>query len=360
MKKAILTILIVFSLFFMKINAFAGTTTCKYSLSNVSRKVVSFNDYGVGILNNSGQSEITDTNDHNLVMTLTDPANGSVDTLNGVVSFSIEGNKFSLENSAYSFVKSKTYDIYYYKINGDYVAALNNLKKCPQLGVLFHEVSSNKYVISNITIDTAGSNVSDLVNVYNINLSCANSKKILCYYGAEENNTQSDKIASSYEILASSNAMGLYKMINTTSSVTYDKNYIQIKDFVCNTGYWCPSTSYFILNTNNSTSSPASHKVTIVDNNYEVKSLKLTHSYAIPGNVYFMKVSLYDAEKNSGKSGNPEKNNNSGNNSGQSGTENPQYQGTEAFVKDCDKNPNSDKCKNALSNPNETKKVFSL
>lgn len=350
MKKTILAFLIVFSFFFMRFNVFADTKTCKYSLSNVSRKVVGFDDYGKAYLN-SGQSEITDKNDHNLVMKITDPADGTVSNLANHVKFSIEGKKFSLDNSMFSHDLTKTYDIYYYKVNGGYAPALTSLKECPQLGILYHQKSSDKYVITNITIDTAGSNISDLVRVYKVGYSCTKAKKLLCYY------SNGSSIYTSYEILASKNSVGLYKLVNTAKSDTaaYDKDFVNISDFKCNGGYSCPATTYYVADIAAGKNYPASFRVASASSR-SVEQVKYSNSYSIPGSIYFMKVSLYDAKTNSGKSGNPEKNGGStGSDPSFNGTP---YQGTESFQKDCDKNPNSEKCKNLLSTA--SKKTFAF
>lgn len=346
MKKILLVFFTFLSFFVVKNNVFAATTTCKYSLSNVSRQVVAFDDYGNAYLDKRAQSEISDSNDHNLVMTIVDPTNVNIPNLGGYVSFSIEGSKFTLANAAAGHDLTKTYDIYYYKVNNEYSAAINALKSCPQLGVLFEETSSNKYTITNITANTTGSNVSDLVKVYKMGYGCTNAKKLLCYYGSPENNYQTDKIASSYEILASQGNMGLYKLTSTISKTTSNSSAIRVSDFECKDSkgtYYCPPTTYFVEQSTDGKTYPASFKVTGSD---EVKTLQFVTSYALSNTPYFMKVSLYDPEKNSGKSGNPNKVNNSGSN-GENGS---WIDSAAAFTKPCDLNPDSELCKQLLSN----------
>lgn len=360
MKRIYLLFLALLTFFFMKNNTFAATTTCKYSLSNVSRQVVAFDDYGNAYLDKRAQSEISDSNDHNLVMTIVDPTNVNIPNLGGYVSFSIEGSKFTLANAAAGHDLTKTYDIYYYKVNNEYSAAINALKSCPQLGVLFEETSSNKYTITNITANTTGLNVSDLVKVYKMGYGCTNAKKLLCYYGSPENNYQTDKIASSYEILASQGNMGLYKLTSTISKTTSNSSAIRVSDFECKDSkgtYYCPPTTYFVEQSTDGKTYPASFKVTGSD---EVKTLQFVTSYALSNTPYFMKVSLYDPDKNSGKSGNPDKNKNgTTTNNGSSNNSNWVDNGV-AFSNNCDLNPSSEACRNLLSNKNSTKKLFSF
>lgn len=353
MKKSILFLLVLFTFFFMKNNALAETKVCKYSLSNVSRRVVGFDDTGKGILNSGSPSEISDKNDHNLVMTITDPSDGTVSNLANHVKFTIEGKKFTLDNSMFSHDLTKTYDIYYYKVNGGYAPALTSLKECPQLGVLYHEVSSSKYVITNITINTTGSNINDLVRVYKVGYSCTKATKLLCYYSDGAN------IHSSYEVLTSKNSVGLYKLVNPSSEVAYNNDFVNFNDFKCSSGYSCPINTYLVTDTSIAKTIPATFKP--ADTKYRSsKVLKYSNSYSIPGSIYFMKVSLYNAETNSGKSGNPEKNNNSGTSNGNGGSEGGStYQGTEAMTHDCDKNPTSAACKNALTDSDKDS-IFSF
>ena len=356
MKKTIVAFLIAFSFLFMKNNVFADTVTCKYSLSNVSRKIVAFDNYGKAFLNSGAQSEITDKTDQNLVMTITDPADGVVSNLGYHIKFSVEGSKFTLVNAATSHDLTKTYDIYYYKVNGEYAQALTALKQCPQLGVLFEENGTNKYKITNISANSTGSNIADLVRVYKAGYSCVKPTKLLCYYSSNDQN----QVAVSYEILANKDQMGLYKMINSSSSVTYDKNDIRLDDFKCSSGYYCPPSTYYVISGNANISSPATYEVPIntsIDPSSSVKKVQYVNSYAISSTPYFMKVSLYDPEKNSGKSGNPEKNNtNTKNNNGNS----KWIDNAAAFTKPCDVDPDSAACRGVLSTDLTPRGTFSF
>ncbi|MBR5662910.1 MAG: hypothetical protein IKX00_04635 [Bacilli bacterium] len=309
MKKKSLLLIMIFSFFFMKNNVFAETKTCKYSLSNVMRNVVSFDDYGKASFA-SGSSQLTDTKDQNLVMTITDPVN-EVNSLTTNVTFSIEGSKFSIDKVTGGYNVTGPFDIYNYTVNGSKKSAIEKLKECPQLGILYNETSSDKYKITNITLNTAGSNIDSLVSKsYTVSAnSCYKTGKLMCYYGDEENNYHGDKLAINYEVIAKSGTMGLYKMIATAFEVVPYINSeqvnsnIRIQDFKCkNGGYCCTSKTYYTYNDVKDTVMPITYEVHTA---FETRSIPLYRAYHIDGNIYFSAVSLYDKETNSGSSGNP-------------------------------------------------------
>ena len=125
MKRFCLVFLAIFSFFFMKNNIFAETTTttCKYSIINVTRKPVQFNSNG-SINLASGDSRLESKTDNNLIVTITIPDDTSHITNRNMVALSIEGDKFGP-------LAVKDYDIY--------SASVNTLKTCPALGMLFSE-----------------------------------------------------------------------------------------------------------------------------------------------------------------------------------------------------------------------------
>ena len=111
MKKFLFIIMLLFSFFFMKNSVFAETKTCKYSLSWVTRSVVSFDDYGKAKLETK-TSQIADFKDQNLIMTITDPSDGNINSLTMNLTFSTEGGKFSIDTVKGGYNADGPYDIY--------------------------------------------------------------------------------------------------------------------------------------------------------------------------------------------------------------------------------------------------------
>lgn len=308
MKRFCLVFIALISFFFIENKAFADTT-CKYSLSNVMRKVIQFDADGTVKFASGAQSQLTDTKDYNLIMTVKAlPNNTSPSSVNGLkdyLSFKVEGTKFNLTTNNFS--------IYNYRVNGSSMDAYNALVKCPSIGIVFDQPNPNsdKYTIDNITANTnpSSSDVENLTSVYSKSAGhSSSSKRIICVYGSTS--SQPFKAEINLEMNGSNNTKTVFR-IKTGSNPPYQasasKNVFRINDYnpaPAVSGvrtYHCGEYGYFDFTDNNEIY-PTSYKIS---NN--TRQLPLVKAYHVPSSgIYYSKISLYDANTNSGASGNPE------------------------------------------------------
>lgn len=293
MKRFCLVFLAIFSFFFMKNNIFAETTTttCKYSIINVTRKPVQFNSNG-SINLASGDSRLESKTDNNLIVTITIPDDTSHITNRNMVALSIEGDKFGP-------LAVKDYDIY--------STSVNTLKTCPALGMLFSE-KNGKFYIENITTSKNPDNTKlvSLLNVFR-GANCSDSEKIVCYY-AENNSTQSawdsnsaDNKQTAYVQLSPNKITDSSVILSSTKfSVQNTKQYIDYNNFVCADGKYKCKEKFFYIKYSDNRLVPTSYEN---HPGYDVHTMSLTGYYHVPSRLYFSEINLYDAKTNSGASG---------------------------------------------------------
>lgn len=309
MKRIYLLFLALLTFFFMKNNTFADTT-CKYSLSNVMRSVIQFNADGTVQFAGGAQSQLSDTKDYNLIMTIKNISSSATpNTLNALklkdyVSFSFEGDKFDLALNSLS--------IYNYTVNGSAYNAYLALTKCPSIGIVFHQKTNNsdKYTIDNITSVTKPSN-SDLPNLVKVYSKDANgtssSKRIICVYGSITEQPYQAEI--NLEINGETSSKTVFR-IKTGSNAPYQaaasRNVFRINDYnpaPAVSGvktYGCNSYGYFDISDDGEIY-PVSYK----DKN-DTRQLAFVKSYHLPtSSIFYANISLYDPNTNSGASGNP-------------------------------------------------------
>lgn len=298
MKKYFLTILIIFTFFFMSNNVSADTTTCKYSLSNMTRKVVQFNSDGTVQFASGAASMTTAKTDYNLIMEVSDLDGSSPSNLKNYLKFSVEGDRFSLLSANYS--------IYNYTV-GSFQGGIDALKKCPTLAILYADKGNDKFVVANISAITNGSNIQNLVSVYEKNgIESSSFKKILCYYGnpdeapyyatirLEINGTNGN--ASTFLLDVNKNRTSTFVADNSYALTAYSPADYRVTDG-SGTRYRCNNIAYF-----NVVDDYKLKPVSIKTNNM-TRQLSLSHAYHIPGTLYFSEINLYDEKTNSGASG---------------------------------------------------------
>jgi hypothetical protein len=282
----------------MSNNVSADTTTCKYSLSNMTRKVVQFNNDGTVQFASGAASMTTAKTDYNLIMEVGDLDGASPSNLKNYLKFSVEGDKFSLLSANYS--------IYNYTVN-NFQGGIDALKKCPTLAILYADKGSDKFVIANISAITNGSNIQNLVSVYEKNgIESSTFKKILCYYGnpdeapyyatirLEINGTNGN--ANSFLLDVNKSKTSTFVADNSYALTAYSAADYRVTDG-SGTRYRCNNVAYF-----NVVDDYKLKPVSIKTNNM-TRQLSLSHAYHIPGTLYFSEINLYDANTNSGASG---------------------------------------------------------
>lgn len=307
MKRKFLLFLALFTFFFMKNNTFADTT-CTYSMSNVMRKVIAFNADGTVKDAGGAASMLSDSKDHNLVMTIKSLPTGvtpsSVSGLKDYLSFKVDSkDKFEISLNDYS--------IYQYKVSGSSMNAYNALLKCPPIGIVYHQRgSADKYTIDNITSITepTESDLPGIMKPYSKGANDAStSSRIICVYGSTSD--QPFKAQIQLEMNGTTGTKSVFRIVtgdNPPYQAAASKSVFRINDYnpapeVSGVKiYKCNEYGYFDF-TSDDEIYPSSYKIT-----NSTRQLEFKKSYHLPGSVFYSKISLYDANTNSGASGNPE------------------------------------------------------
>ena len=284
MKRFCFVFLAIFSFFFMKNNIFAETTTttCKYSIINVTRKPVQFNSNG-SITLSSGDSRLESKTDNNLIVTITIPDDTSHITNRNMVALSIEGDKFGP-------LAVKDYDIY--------STSVNTLKTCPALGMLFSE-KNGKFYIENITTSKNPDNTKlvSLLNVFR-GVNCSDSEKIVCYY--TENGSDGSKQTAYVQLSPNKIENSLINLTSTKYTTQITKDYMDYNNFVCSDGKYKCKEKFFYIKYSDNKLVPTSYEN---HPGYDVHEMYLNGYYHVPNKLYFSEINLYDAKTNSGASG---------------------------------------------------------
>ena len=293
MKKVLSTVLIIFSFIFFISNVYAEEKICTYSMSNVDSNYIKFNTDRTVTIADKSDTLLGDTKDHNLVLKVKDLSDGKGSKTSEYLSLTLDDDKFS-------FADSYIFDFDLFSKPSDLSQYILELKKCPELGIMYYSKGEGKYAIADVTVKTDGSKLKDMVGRYDMgSMLCTKESKVkqlVCLYQTD------DQMANvAIEIYTGKVSESNYKRLQSVRvdsvkdkyKYNSQKNNIRIGDFQCNGNQEFRCNSFIYYGTTITYDDGGQNEIWI--NSYDVEGQNSSQmsnikTYQLPNTLYFAKI----------------------------------------------------------------------